>query len=180
MTKGRQPTGNGVRTLRNIERRPNRAGLRVVVACLTGVTRSVAPSTAVGCTLPTSGAPSSSSARPSFPASTTTTSSHTRNSSHPLQSTQSTCGPSSRMSTPSVGGAHSPMCMIHAHQSLNKPEKRKAEAERIRQKYPDRIPVRPLSFVSHISHSMLVRTLLRTTQSAGHLREGGQDGYPDD
>ena len=64
------------------------------------------------------------------------------------------------------------MSAICTHQLPCILDKRKAEAERIRQKYPDRIPVRPPSFVSHISHSMLVRTLLRTTQSAGHLREG--------
>lgn len=52
-----------------------------------------------------------------------------------------TCVPSSRMSTRSVGGAHPSRCAIYAHQHPCLAEKRKAEAERIRQKYPDRIPV---------------------------------------
>lgn len=50
-----------------------------------------------------------------------------------------TCAPSSRMSTPLVRTKRSrrrqPCLTAH-------PEKRKQEAERIRQKYPDRIPVR--------------------------------------
>ena len=49
-------------------------------------------------------------------------------------------------------------------------EKRKAEAERIRQKYPDRIPVS-----SPVCDGMRWTERLRYT---GHLREGGPHRYP--
>lgn len=53
-------------------------------------------------------------------------------------------------------------------------EKRKAEAERIRSKYPDRIPVRPL-----LSSPSRKGTDARG-DATGHLREGRQDGHPGD
>ena len=49
-------------------------------------------------------------------------------------------------------------------------EKRKAEAERIRQKYPDRIPVRSYLFARSASRSMLESAgTLRMMESPGHL-----------
>ena len=57
--------------------------------------------------------------------------------------------------------------------SLICPEKRKAEAERIRQKYPDRIPVRCISFFEAEWYPDVTQRL-RT----GHMREGRQDGHP--
>lgn len=54
-------------------------------------------------------------------------------------------------------------------------EKRKGEAERIRQKYPDRIPVSITNpFVCVIASS----SLTYVWRVPGHLREGGQDGHP--
>lgn len=54
---------------------------------------------------------------------------------------------------------------------LHCPEKRKAEAERIRQKYPDRIPV-----------SSNLMSITRNTQlcgvNTGHLRESRQNRHP--
>jgi hypothetical protein len=60
--------------------------------------------------------------------------------------------------------------------SLVCPEKRKAEAERIRQKYPDRIPVRCNSVSMRRYECPDVTQRVRT----GNLREGGQDGHPHD
>jgi hypothetical protein len=53
-------------------------------------------------------------------------------------------------------------------------EKRKAEAERIRQKYPDRIPV-SVSYMLSV-HSFLTPGCGST--SAGYLRESGSYGHP--
>jgi hypothetical protein len=47
-------------------------------------------------------------------------------------------------------------------------EKRKAEAERIRQKYPDRIPVRILAVTAPMCSSTQIQHY-----PTGHLREGG-------
>lgn len=58
--------------------------------------------------------------------------------------------------------------------SLIFPEKRKAEAERIRQKYPDRIPVRCDTVSLRRYGASDVTQCLRT----GHMREGGQDRHP--
>lgn len=49
-------------------------------------------------------------------------------------------------------------------------EKRKAEAERIRQKYNDRIPVRCSTLCREIAQQLTV---------AGHLREGREVGHRD-
>ena len=66
------------------------------------------------------------------------------------------------MNTPSV---HITPCSPWSSLIYISIEKRKAEAERIRQKYPDRIPV------SHVApfHA------LHITSPPGHLREGRQD-----
>ena len=76
------------------------------------------------------------------------------------------------MSTPSVGGVHCSMSAIYAHQLVSYLEKRKAEAERIRQKYPDRIPVRISSVPLLATRLMMNGMPLRFMESAGHLREG--------
>jgi hypothetical protein len=56
---------------------------------------------------------------------------------------------------------------------LSHPEKRKAEAERIRQKYPDRIPVSLQSEPVYDDCLLIMPPLL-----SGHLRESGSDRHP--
>ena len=71
------------------------------------------------------------------------------------------------------------MLSISTHQDPYAPDKRKAEAERIRQKYPDRIPVRVCSQLSVPRIPLTVR-MLHMAGRVGHLREGRQDGHPND
>lgn len=120
---------------------PKGASLRVVVACCAESRGAVAPNssearrflpTSVHCRPP----PSLLLPLVVHPAACPTPPTPSR----PPASKQ-TCVPSSRMSTRSVGGAHPSRCEIYVHQYPCLAEKRKAEAERIRQKYPDRIPV---------------------------------------
>lgn len=74
-----------------------------------------------------------------------------------------------------LAGGILPLSVLIVLTSLLCLEKRKAEAERIRQKYPDRIPVRCNTaslgvWCPDVTQRMRI----------GHLREGGQDGHPHD
>lgn len=75
------------------------------------------------------------------------------------------------MSIPLVRPDSSMTTCCITHVSSPFPEKRKAEAERIRQKYPDRIPVSQVpSMAFEASSDGLWRFL-------GNLRESRSDGY---
>jgi hypothetical protein len=54
-------------------------------------------------------------------------------------------------------------------------EKRKAEAERIRQKYADRIPVS--NYPRRLAHQYRWTSSLTSLSHTGHLREGREVGH---
>jgi len=75
------------------------------------------------------------------------------------------------------------MFLLRSYGWCGNTEKRKAEAERIRQKYADRIPVSPLLFRSSVifHHGRLIERISRwelTLLFVGDLREGGEERHP--
>jgi hypothetical protein len=78
----------------------------------------------------------------------------------------SPCVPSSRMSTLLVCGISADCDSAILIDHTNHIEKRKGEAERIRQKYPDRIPVCGLSLISIVARLVVVLILGSPRSSA--------------
>lgn len=85
-------------------------------------------------------------------------------------------GLNSRMSTPLVRSSLPLLSCKPLSHLVHSTEKRKAEAERIRQKYPDRIPV-SRTVTTPSRSPMLTDTCSCCAESTGYLREGRSHWY---